>query len=649
MALGNGANTTIWNGSFWTRSQRIKASDSVESISCATPSFCGAAGLNFNAPGNVGGTVYTWRGSWSTHVIPGETLYGPISCPRPNFCMALATTEPGYVTWNGAAWSAPSTSTGGLFAASAVSCASESFCMAVGGSVSSAWNGKIWEHRIRLPGPAALADTGIGSVSCTSLRLCVAVSSAGYAFQWNGTTWTHPVGIDVGNAKQYASNPNNGVFELSTSCIGPGFCMVLDASGHAVAWGGGHWLAPTKIDQPLPLSVSCSSAAHCVAVDERGRALEYAAPSPPVTIVPGLHLVKVGLSGIAVVPLILSSNAVRTDCLSVLLSPTARLSGHVTNSAGSRKPACGNATISGAITPVKGPNSYFLDISAPPSATETSVKVTIHDRYGGSASFDLAVTHIRAIRNVVTMSSVSVTNSAACPTVLPTTSCFSIQQDFFVTDPQLHQEYWIQNAVGAVASSPTSLQLVGACEVWSDDGATNLKEGGCVGIKPITTSTPLSLPGSITLDARLVVSGGVPKVSLTASIGGSDFAKWSNLPLPRLSSGAFISDSPTLGGTPYKRPQVGPSELGVVGMEASQTATFSTTTSGMISSYAETGGASSWVPASVATGYALETGESGKGMLWKSTSLDTVSISDSTTMVNNDGLHFVLESNFLST
>ena len=51
---------------------------------------------------------------------------------------------------------------------------------------------------------------------------------------------------------------------ISISCSSASFCAAIDKSGNAVTYNGSSWTAPTKIDNPEWLvSVSCASATFC--------------------------------------------------------------------------------------------------------------------------------------------------------------------------------------------------------------------------------------------------------------------------------------------------------------------------------------------------------------------------------------------------
>ena len=166
-----------------------------------------------------------------------------------------------------------------------VSCASSDFCIAVSNAgIALTWNGTSWSQSVLIdPNP----NYSLTSVSCPSATFCVAVVSNGDALTWNGTSWSQPVSID----------PNLNLD--SVSCPSSTFCAAVDFNGNALTWNGTSWSTPVLIDPNLNPngylnSVSCPSATFCVAVDSWGNAITWNGTSwsQPVSIDPGdaLHV-----------------------------------------------------------------------------------------------------------------------------------------------------------------------------------------------------------------------------------------------------------------------------------------------------------------------------------------------------------------------
>lgn len=186
----------------------------LDNVSCATALSCLAVGTPAEA----------WTGTrWS--VIPGPPggAMSSVSCPAPGSCQAVgqppAGNHPAAARWNGRTWQAeqvptPRPAPQNLTLA-AVSCATASFCMAVGDASRGAkampspsyrertlaerWNGSRW--RI-IPAPSPTHASQFSGVSCPAPNACVAVGSSAsgartLAERWNGARWTvlHTPGI----------------------------------------------------------------------------------------------------------------------------------------------------------------------------------------------------------------------------------------------------------------------------------------------------------------------------------------------------------------------------------------------------------------------------------------------------------------------
>ena len=111
-----------------------------------------------------------------------------------------------------------------------VSCATASFCVAVGqqnsgaggGTLVEQWNGSTWAVVPSVNVPATSGDNLV-SVSCVGPSFCMAVGSSGLgavAETWNGTAWTlaNPV---------IPSNVTGGAALWSVSCVSTTVCQTL--------------------------------------------------------------------------------------------------------------------------------------------------------------------------------------------------------------------------------------------------------------------------------------------------------------------------------------------------------------------------------------------------------------------------------------
>jgi hypothetical protein len=195
-------------------------------------------------------------------------------------------------------WSAPSLIDGSGHALNAISCPSESLCVAVDGA----------GNALTTLDPTALAPTWtsgqiangqqLSAVSCASLTLCVAVGAGGEASistnpSAGAASWSHAV-ID----------PEGTL--MGVSCPSPSLCVAVDEQGRVLTTTspgspGAGW-SVSKIDAPANhlQSVSCSGSSSCVAVDGVGGAFGSALPAAGVwhgrAIAPGLALVAVSCS-----------------------------------------------------------------------------------------------------------------------------------------------------------------------------------------------------------------------------------------------------------------------------------------------------------------------------------------------------------------
>ena len=169
---------------------------------------------------------------------------------------------------------------------SGVSCASATFCLAVGSfsdargtfALAERWNGQGWAIQ-RTPNPAGSRRTALKSVSCTSKWACTAVGSFSdasgtfaLAERWNGLGW----------AIQRTPNPPGSKRTVlnGVSCTPSTVCTAVGSfrnGTYALAerWRGSTWsIQPTATDISIPASeseatlnaVSCTATTNCMAV-----------------------------------------------------------------------------------------------------------------------------------------------------------------------------------------------------------------------------------------------------------------------------------------------------------------------------------------------------------------------------------------------
>jgi len=296
---GNAANSgpTVaerWNGRSW-RLQPVSTSDPVpNSVSCTSTSVCEAVGT-----GPSGGVAEKWNGrSWAAQTFPGIAGAATgVSCTSARFCEAVAENFNSAVPalaarWNGSAWAVQSVRSPRAAAdtiLNGISCVSRASCKAVGDyqvnttantpqALAEAWNGRSWRLQ-RAVEPGGATDNSLRSVSCASASFCEAVgsytgssgNSADLAEMWNGTSWV----LQPTPRQQSQSGPPSAAL-LAVSCVSSIFCEAIGsgpAGGQALLWNGTSWALQTlpQLGGISPMSLSCAGVAFCMALDGAGR------------------------------------------------------------------------------------------------------------------------------------------------------------------------------------------------------------------------------------------------------------------------------------------------------------------------------------------------------------------------------------------
>jgi hypothetical protein len=170
-------------------------------------------------------------------------------------------------------WSAPATFDSGK-APSAISCVSESLCVAVdsqGDAMSTSdptAPDPSWSTTERDAGEAFTA------ASCAPTGPCIAVDGRGDAsvgFKSGVPNWSAPAAIDPGKAL------------TGVSCPTASLCVAVDEAGDVLTSTSpvsGSWQAASvDPEHPLLMAVSCASSSLCVAVDAAGDVLSSADPA----------------------------------------------------------------------------------------------------------------------------------------------------------------------------------------------------------------------------------------------------------------------------------------------------------------------------------------------------------------------------------
>jgi hypothetical protein len=272
-------------------------SDQLEGVSCLSASFCFSVGGSYGI-GPERTLIEQWNGStWSIVPSPntspsiGSYLVA-VSCVTATFCMAVGNSDgPGSQRtlteqWNGSTWSivpSPNSSPTIINELRAVSCASASFCVAVGESFATPgrtlalqWNGSVWTIAVTADASPVNYDY-LSGVSCKSASFCVAVGAASDGFspqtlveQWNGSSWS------IVPSPSPSAHQTSGL--QAVSCPGASYCVAVGTQNpgpHNVSlveqWNGSAWSIVPSPSAPGTLGdeldgVSCVGPTSCVAV-----------------------------------------------------------------------------------------------------------------------------------------------------------------------------------------------------------------------------------------------------------------------------------------------------------------------------------------------------------------------------------------------
>jgi hypothetical protein len=150
-------------------------------------------------------------------------------------------------------WSRPAKVTG-VKRLLAVSCASRSFCMAVGGGQAVAYRSGKWRPPQTIDSHSGIND-GLVTVSCVSATFCAAGDGVGNVFTYNGRSWSSPTSVAT-----------TGLSRLS--CATTQFCGAVDIVGDAILYDGSSWSSPRRIPgASQPQLISCPVFGFCMATD----------------------------------------------------------------------------------------------------------------------------------------------------------------------------------------------------------------------------------------------------------------------------------------------------------------------------------------------------------------------------------------------
>ena len=128
-----------------------------------------------------------------------------------------------------------------------------------GGTSAVSATGTVWPA-MKFSAPASIdAPAGrLAAVSCTSPSFCMGIDEAsGSALRWNGTNWSAPARIEAGPYLDAG-------YHISLSCVSAAFCVAVDANGNSFTYDGTSWSAAASSGLDAT-TLSCATPAFCMA------------------------------------------------------------------------------------------------------------------------------------------------------------------------------------------------------------------------------------------------------------------------------------------------------------------------------------------------------------------------------------------------
>ncbi|MBK9475565.1 MAG: fibronectin type III domain-containing protein [Tetrasphaera sp.] len=268
MSVAQGGETYRFDGTNWTFMGRLPAAGSqggfgLLDISCPTPDFCLALGRGWADPGT---TAYALRsGDWSSPMAV-DINADHVSCASATSCVLAETdaysSAPRFVRFNGSGFTTPIALTG-RDRVNDLDCPTSTICYLA--TTTTARSGRV----DRLSGSTLTAMTTLpyttlrADLSCSSSTFCMA--TAGDQFTtFNGGSWSA--------VRDYSLQQS--VYDTyDLSCASPTSCMavVMIDTMYAARWNGSSW-AFTSLDRGINTSraLDCPSTTMCLLVDGRG-------------------------------------------------------------------------------------------------------------------------------------------------------------------------------------------------------------------------------------------------------------------------------------------------------------------------------------------------------------------------------------------
>ncbi len=247
MAVNAAGNAVSYDGTGWSAPEPTDLTGGPFTLSCTSASFCVAT--------DSASSFVVFDGSWGpASPAPTERGLVPLSCPTETFCMAVGIADA--VAFDGVAWGTPQRVDPDAVLTD-ISCASDTFCVLV----DSIGRASVWDGGSATPFTDIDGGRLLTSVSCASGTFCVAVDDDGYAVEYDNGSWAAPESIA----------PAGGL--TSVSCPAPNFCAAVSSGkgppeGFAQTFDGLAWTVPSAISSTTLVSVACSSATFCAAIDD---------------------------------------------------------------------------------------------------------------------------------------------------------------------------------------------------------------------------------------------------------------------------------------------------------------------------------------------------------------------------------------------
>jgi len=301
VAVGEGAGdagaatwTSTPNGS-WSPALLPSATASLDAVACTPKGSCVAGGQGVLLRSADSGKT------WTAVSLPahGTEVLG-VTCRAPE-CLATGIADPSPGAFSNSAAMMRSTDTGATWSQvpvphtvaglGAVTCATETLCVAVGSTILVSTNGgRTWNHRA-----VAGGIVGLRAVACPSARTCVAVGQNLAGISDPNAPGESALSVDGGETWSSQALPAGTAAADAITCVAPTACMLGASAAEpstnrsallarsssrsaGVTWQGTNTVTGLgTLD-----AIACESSALCVAVG-RSAATAAVAVGPPAS------------------------------------------------------------------------------------------------------------------------------------------------------------------------------------------------------------------------------------------------------------------------------------------------------------------------------------------------------------------------------